>query len=224
MRFSDFYYRCKLPLGVLTLLLFIAGSSNGQIQSLEIFPTIGFSARSTPTGVFDFRGVNSIDPTLIYSDEANLQGFSFNPGIQFRWGKVGLEYYPNLRYDAIYSKLSTGSSNDYVKEFIVDHNINVLFRGRRIDYGLGISVINAGKGFVNPYPDPRYIDIQFNTYNIFMVIPIKKIIHLELMALYIPRNLPSVPDKDAMMLNLRVYYKFDFLNKKTTGDQSLFTL
>lgn len=183
----------------------------GQKNAIQIYPTAGITWRSTAMNFFNFKAVIPADPTIPYDYERNVQGFSLNPGLQLNSKFIGFEYYSNLRYDVVHGVI--GVENKRVKEFIVDHNFNLIFK-RKIDFGFGLTIINAGKGYEFVNPIPRYHNIEFKTYNIFVVVPIKKVINLEIKALYIPNNFPENPDEQYIMYSLRAYYKFDFLNKK----------
>ena len=150
------------------------------------------------------------DPTIPYDYERNVQGLSINPGIQIRSGFIGIEYYSNLRYDVV--SWVIGVENERIKDFLIDHNFNLIF-ARKIDFGLGLSIVNSGKGFEFVNPIPRYHNIEFKSYNAFVTIPVKKIFNLEIKALYIPKDFPENPEQKCIMFSLRIYYKFDFLNK-----------
>ena len=156
---------------------------------------------------FNFDAVIPSDPTKPYDYERNVQGLSINPGLQLQSGYLGFEYYSNLRYDVVHGTI--GVENKYVKYFIIDHNIN-FFVKRKLSYGVGISIVNDNKvySFVNPVL--RYHNIEFKTYNVFVTLPIKKIINLEIKALYVPKGFPVNPKEKYIMYSLRAYYKFNF--------------
>ncbi len=185
--------------------------SFGQDKAIKIYPTAGITWRSTAMNFFNFKAVIPADPTKPYPYEKNVQGFSINPGVQIRTKIIGFEYYPNLRYDVIHYNL--GSEEEYTKGFLIDHNFNLIFR-RKIDFGIGMTIVNSGKTYEFVNPIPRYHDIEFKTYNFFVTIPIKKIINLEVKALYVPKDFPENPDEQYIMYSLRAFYKFDFLNRK----------
>jgi len=201
-----------------------------QSREIKVYPTSGITWRSTAMNFFNFKSIVPADPTKPYNYERNVQGFGINLGLQLElFNNITFEYYPSLRYDYThhYYDLSknrlinviNGDSifgNDYpidVKEFILDHNFNLIFR-RKIDFGFGLTIVNAGKGYEFVNPIPRYHNIEFKTYNAFITVPIKKLINLEIKALYIPKDFPENPDEQYIMYSLRAYYKFDFLNKK----------
>ncbi|HBH25029.1 MAG TPA: hypothetical protein DDY13_16615 [Cytophagales bacterium] len=207
---GSFVHNLFCTLAIVFILLF-PYESIGQEKAIKIYPTAGITWRSTAMNFFNFKAVIPADPTKPYSYEKNVQGFSINPGLQIRTRNIGFEYYSNLRYDVIYSRLE--SENVYVKEFIVDHNFNLVFK-RKIDFGVGLTFVNAGKGYEFVNPVPRYHNIEFKTYNAFVTIPIKKVINLEIKALYIPEDFPENPNEQYIMYSLRAYYKFDFLNKR----------
>lgn len=181
-------------------------------KPLNFYPTAGITWRSTAMNFFNLKGIWPADPTIPYSYERNVQGLALNIGLQARMKYVGFEYYPGLRYDAVHGTI--GVENKYVKEFLIDHNFN-FFVGRKITYGIGISIVNDNKvySFVNPIL--RYHNIEFKTYNFFVTVPIKKVINLEIKALYVPTGFPYNPKEKYIMYSLRVYYKFNFLNSNT---------
>lgn len=195
---------------IIAFIILIPCKGYGQEKTLKIYPTAGITWRSTAMNFFNFKSVIPSDPTKPFPYEKNVQGISFNPGLQIIGKLIGFEYYPNLRYDVVYSKLET--ENEYVKEFIVDHNFNLIFK-RKINIGLGLSVVNSGKGYSFINPVPRYHHIEFKTYNVFIDIPIKKVVNLEIKALYIPKGFPENPNEKYIMYSLRGYYKFNFFNK-----------
>lgn len=199
-------------MGILSvLLLFSLHKANGQEKSITIYPTAGITWRSTAMNFFNFRAIIPADPTRPYSYEKNVQGLSVNPGMQVRSGSIGLEYYSNLRYDVVHFKLS--SIDEDVKDFIIDHNFNFIVK-RKVDFGVGMSIVNAGEGYGFVNPIPRYHNIEFKTYNVFVTVPIKKTVNLEIKALYVPIDFPYNPNEQYIMYSLRVYYTFDFLMKK----------
>lgn len=184
--------------------------ASAQNRLFKLSPTAGITWRSTVMNFFNFNGVVPDDFTKPYSSEKNVQGFSLNPGIQIEYKIVGFEYYANLRYDVVYFKF--GSNEEYEKDFLLDHNFNI-YINKKIQYGIGLSIINSGKGYEFVNPIPRYHNIEFKTYNAFVTVPIKKILNLEIKALYIPKDFPENPNEKYIMYSLRVYYKFNFLNK-----------
>jgi len=214
------------------LILIISSDLGAQDKIIEFYPTAGITWRSTAMNFFNFGAVIPDDYTRPYDYERNVQGVSLNIGLQVQFlDHLTLEYYPNLRYDVLYVefdpagkefiRLINGDSlffNDkviYIKDFIIDHNWNLSYK-KKLTYGVGISIVNANKvyTFYNPPTLKRYHNIEFKTYNAFIVIPIKKILNLEIKAMYIPRDFPENPNEEYMMYSLRLYYKFDFLKKK----------
>jgi hypothetical protein len=181
--------------------------SFGQDSGVTIVPTAGITWRSTAMNFFNFKAVIPYDPTNPYHYEKNVQGFSLNPGLQFKAKSVGIEYFSNLRYDVVHYIL--GSNNQYKKEFIIDHNFNLILK-KKFDFGFGLTIVNAGKGYRFVNPIPRYHHIEFKTYNFFVTLPIKKVMNLEIKALYVPKNFPENPKERYMMYSLRAYYTFKF--------------
>jgi hypothetical protein len=197
-------------IGLICILLY-PFKTFGQARTIKIYPTAGITWRSTAMNFFNFNAVIPADPTIPYDYERNVQGFSINPGLQIEVFNIGFEYYPNLRYDVVHGVI--GVENERIREFIIDHNFNLILK-RKIDFGIGLTIVNAGKGYEFVNPIPRYHNIEFKTYNTFVTIPVKKVINLEIKALYIPKDFPVNPNEQYIMYGLRVYYKFDFLNKK----------
>ena len=204
-------YRRALLGALLPMLLNCTlGFSQEGKRLLKIYPTVGVTWRSTAMNFFNFKAVIPSDPTNPYHSEKNVQGLSLNLGLQLQINNVGFEYVPNFRYDVVHYVF--GSNNQYAKDFLIDHNLN-FFVKRKLSYGVGISIVNDNKvySFVNPVL--RYHSIEFKTYNVFVTVPIKKVLSLEIKALYVPKGFPENPTEKYIMYSLRVYYKFKFLNK-----------
>jgi hypothetical protein len=178
-------------------------------EALTIYPTAGISWRSPAVPLLHLNGILPADPTIPYPAEKNIQGFSLNPGLQLIKKSIGIEYSPNLRYDIVSSVL--WQDNVYNKEFIVDHNFNLLLCRKKI-YSLGYSIINAGKGFEFVNPNLRYHNIEFRSFNLAVTFPIKEIFNLEIKTMYSSRGFPDNPEKEVLMFTLRAYYRFNFLN------------
>jgi hypothetical protein len=195
----------------IVLILFCSAQAFGQEKLIQVYPTAGISWRSTAMNFFNFKAIIREDPTKPYHYEKNVQGFSLNPGILIKAKTIGVEYYSNLRYDVISGTI--GQENKFIKEFIIDHNFNLII-SRKIDFGLGLTIVNAGEGYAFVNPIPRYHNIEFKTYNLFVTVPVKKLIQLEIKALYIPKDFPENREEKYLMYSLRVYYKFNFLNKQ----------
>jgi hypothetical protein len=193
-----------------------------QAQKLEVYPTAGITWRSTLMNFFNFDYVWPYDNTVPFDYERNIQGLGLNIGCLLQGDLLGIEYYPSFRYDVTHFRFrppgSTGvhyvTKDDYYKSFLVDHNVNLLFRRKKLDFGFGFSLVNAGKGFHFENPFPRYQRIEFKTYSAFVTIPIKKVVHLELKAHYIPERHPQNPYQKYMSYSIRLYHRFGFLNKK----------
>ncbi len=177
-----------------------------QKQRVSVYPTVGLTWRSTAMNFFNFKAVNPADPTVPYPYERNVQGLSLNTGVFVKTSSFGFEYYLNLRYDVTHNDLKI--EDTYYKEFITDHNFNFILQ-KKIDYGIGISIVNFNKGFEfeNPVGVMRYQDIQFNSYNFLVILPLKKKFYLELKALYIPHGFPENPNEKYMMYSIRFFYK-----------------
>jgi hypothetical protein len=207
---GSFMLNLSCTMAIVFILLFPT-ESKGQEKAIKIYPTLGVTWRVAVMNFFNLNAVIPNDPTIPYSYERNVQGFSINPGIQIITSIIGFEYYPGFRYDVVYSSLEV--ENVYFKEFIVDHNFNLILK-RKLGFGIGMTIVNAGKGFEFVNPIPRYHNIEFKAYNAFVTIPVKKIINLQIEVQYIPKDFPRNPYEKYIMYSLRAYYKFDFLNKK----------
>lgn len=208
-------YRFNLNKGWLCLATLIFGTTLNlvaQEKAIKVYPTIGITWRSTATGLLNLSGVWDYDPKVPYDYERNVQGFSINPGIQMELSSlpIGIEYYPNLRYDVV--SFNFFPVDTYNKQFLIDHNFN-LYVKRKVTGGVGFSIVNSGAGFDYVNPTPEYFEIEFRTYNVFIVLPIKKIVNLEVKALYIPVDFPANPHGEHIMFSLRLYYKFQFLDR-----------
>lgn len=218
----------KFFLKSILALTFILSVIRSYAQEVKIYPTAGVTWRSSVMNVFNFKSIVPADPTIPYNYERNVQGFGVNVGLQMQLlNHFTIGYYPSLRYDYThhYYDLSknrlinviNGDSiygNDHpieVKDFIIDHNFNLILT-KGVNFGAGLSIVNAGEGFEFVNPVPRYKHLEFKTYNVFLIIPFRKTVNLELKALYIPRGFPENPDEQYIMYSIRAYYRFD-LNK-----------
>ena len=197
---------------VLNALIFFPNIINAQ----NFWEKLNFTGEITfrTTAVTDFYNFDIIFPddgTKLYNYESNIQGFALNPGLLFNDAYLNIEYFPSLRYDVVRNVL--GVENAKKREFIIDHNFNFGIKWKKLVYGLGMTIINAGKGyyFVNPMPIIRYNDIEFKTYNVYVVIPIKPLL-IEVKMLYIPRGFPQDLDGKYNMYSLRLFYNFQALN------------
>ena len=226
----------KIRMGVFLILIFCIFPGQmaiAQQREPNLTGTIGITWRSTPIDFFNSKYIDIHSRIPSYNDERNVQGFSLNIGLIYRISSIlSLEYHPNIRYDQItfhqdtvgwmrsITRTQTGVTVTYQpiheqipnKEFILDHNFNLVFT-TKLNWGLGLSIINTGKSFQyeNPIGSPSKTEnIQFVTYNAFVVIPVKKILFLELKALY-TNNLPaSDPNDNHIMFSTRLFYKIRF--------------
>jgi len=222
----------------LSLFLFTSFDANAQEgQAGKIYPTAGITWRSTAMNFFNFKAV--LPDTFIsrkYEYERNVQGFSLNLGLQYQLSRsVFIEYVPNLRYDVIHfrndikddvlvlveNEVDSFFVNDnpiYIKDFIIDHNFNVMRIKGKMAYGFGFTIVNSGESY--QYPANHRIPkvnirtqvIEFKTYNAFVTFPLKKILNLELKAMYIPKDFPYNKFEKYIMYSMRVYYRFKSLN------------
>ena len=228
-------------MGVFPILIFCIFQPGQMVIAQQREPnltgTIGITWRSTAMNFFNFKYVYTDPRISSYDYERNVQGLSINIGLIYQISsKLSLEYHPNIRYDQItfdrdtvgWTKSIVGTqTGDTViyqpiyeqipnKESILDHNFNLVFR-KKLNWGLGLSIINTGKSFQYENPigsPPKTENIQFVTYNAFAVIPVKKILFLELKALY-TNNLPtSDPNDNHIMYSARLFYKVRFKSPK----------
>lgn len=201
----------------LLFLLLPSFHSLAQTQPVSIRPTFGMSFRSTAMNFFNFKAVEKRDFTLPYNYEKNVQGIALDLGVQLNLFSIGLEYNPRFRYDYVHGNYDIALHKRLpdTKDFLLDHNVNIFFR-RKLIYGTGLTIVNAGKGywFENPVGFRRYHHIEFMTYNIFVGLPIKKYLCLEFKAQYVPENFPINRHDDYIMYSLRAYYTFRSSDKK----------
>lgn len=201
----------------LLLLLLPSLHSLAQTKAVSIHPTFGMSFRSTAMNFFNFRAVERRDFTLPYNYEKNVQGIALDLGVQLDVLSIGLEYSPRFRFDYVHSNYDIALQEPLpdTKDFLLDHNVNIFFR-RKIIYGTGFTIVNAGKGywFENPVGFRRYHNIEFMTYNLFVGVPVKKHLCLEFKAQYIPENFPINRQDDYIMYSLKAYYTFKSSNKE----------
>ncbi|MEO1052365.1 MAG: hypothetical protein AAFX87_17155 [Bacteroidota bacterium] len=200
----------------------VFGQSEEPQSKIELFPTIGITWRSPATQFFDFSGVFPEEMNSLYDDERNTQGLALNTGLLIRYNeKFEFEYYPGWRYDVV--QREPGVLNSRIRQFIVDHNWNIQYK-KKLGVGIGFSIINTGKGYFNDlelHGNQEFRSIQFESFNFFVDIPIKKVIDFEVKVQYVRRDFPANRTLDVTMLNLRVYYRFRFLNgirRESKGD------
>ena len=201
----------SVKVAVALLLISISLDLAAQDEKIKIQFTTGFTWRSTVMNFFNLKEVIPADPTQPYDYERNVQGLGLNPGLLISSHVISLEYYSNLRYDVVYSRI--GMENVYVKDFLMDHNFNISMI-RKLTYGVGISIVNFGKGYAFVNPIPRYQNIEFTTYNFLVAFPINKLMNLELKALYIPKDFPENPVEKYITYSARVYHTFQIPKKR----------
>ncbi len=230
---TEYFLNTSIPklLIIKSFLFFILvhnGTAQSQVDNTKgrFHPTAGLTFRTTAMNAFNFNGVRPSDITRPYSYEKNIQGLSLNIGFQFNLtNKIAVEYYPNLRYDEIYSvtnsKEFTGTigpngdsafvstDHSYIKSFLIDHNFNLIYRNK-ISYGIGVTIINHNKSYEFINPIPRTHDIQFTSYNALVNFELMENTKLEVKILYAPSGFPYNEDLSVMMYSLRLYYLFDF--------------
>jgi len=209
--------RKALPFLVFITLVIFPFFINAQIFKERLNLTGGITFRTTAvTDFYNFSIIFPDDGTKLYNYESNVQGFAFNPGLLFNGAYLNVEYFPSLRYDVVRNVI--GIENAKKREFIIDHNFNFGIKWKRLVYGVGMTIVNAGKGyyFVNPMPILRYHDIEFNTYNVYVVIPVKPV-WIEVKMLYIPRGFPQDIDGKYNMYSLRIFYKLPAMKSLLRG-------
>lgn len=194
------------------LLFFAVTNCKGQQKKFKVIPTIGVSFRSTVMNFFNFKPVTPFDPTVPYPYEKNVQGLSIDPGMQLTNEKISLVYYAGLRYDVTHSDLQV--EDKYYKEFILDHHFSLLLN-KKFDYGVGLSIINFQKSFQfeNPVNVLRYQNIQFNSFDLILGLPINKKSKIEFKVHYIPNGFPENPNEKYIAYSLRYYLKVPFRKK-----------
>lgn len=200
----------KAAFAALLFVVSISFQSFAQKETIKLYPTAGATLRAGIMNFYNFKTIWSDRPYNLYPSERNIDGLSLNPGLAIALNHFEVEYFLNLRYDVVH--YSASKENSVERDFLLDHNINFAYR-RKASYGIGFSIINSGKGFWYDDPTPRYQDIEFKTVNFFVTIPVWKILNLEIKALYMPNGYPYNRNEDYIMYSLRLYYRFNFLNK-----------
>ena len=196
---------------------------------VKFYPTLGLSFR---TPIFPIAGDDAtpipVSDTLYrtghpgFDSEDNLTGIALNIGLQLTTGKIGIEYNPSIRYGVYATSGGIGnvSGLEAKRKILIDHHFNV-WLNRRIDFGVGISMLNAGEtmnmsivqgaGVFNSLGTIEQ-NIQMTSYNLMVNIPIKEVVNFELKAHLIPPGFPDA-NRFTSAVSLRVYYKFGFLHK-----------
>uniref|UniRef100_UPI004049DF97 hypothetical protein n=1 Tax=Fulvivirga sp. TaxID=1931237 RepID=UPI004049DF97 len=200
---------------ILILTVFSVNLAVAQESKVNFSATAGITWRSPAMAIFNFNGVHRSDFQSPYVDERNIQGFGLNLGIRAKYKKVGFEYYPSFRYDVISNNWETPNIyDDYIKEFIVDHNFS-FFVKRKLTYGLGATIVNTGKnidGIVNGVP--KTLNIQFFTINGSVAVPVKSIMDLEFRVHYLPVGYSSYDSANTLLYTVRAYREFDSIFRK----------
>ncbi len=208
--------------------MFLSFFSLAQTHESKLAVTGGLTFRTTAMNFLNFKEIVPADPTIPYHYEKNVQGIGLNLGVKYRlFEKVYIEYYPSLRYDVVYIEFNpedrrfTGVTHNGdsafvnsrsipVKDFLVDQNLNLVF-GKKLSYGLGISVVNANKTFSFTNPTPRQHNIQFTTYNLFIVFDVLRNTGFEIKGQYVPSGFPENPEEDYLMFSFRLFYELSIL-------------
>lgn len=206
----------KNYLGLLLFVIFVSNNTAiAQESKVNISATAGITWRSPAMHIFHFRGIHRNNFQSSYDNERNIQGFSVNPGLRVNYKKIGFEYYPNLRYDVVNQDLTDPQITDnFIKEFIVDHNFNFFVR-RKVDYGAGFSIVNTGKTISYVINNNQFShNIQFHTINAFVAVPIKKVLDLEIKVHFIPNGFHGHHSARTLLYTLRAYREFDSIFRK----------
>lgn len=202
---------------VIAVLFFISLSVaySQYSNKVNFYTTGGLMLRTGIMNFFNFKYKWPSNVSRPYNSERNINGFSLSPGILFKINHLQIEYFAGLRYDVLY--IVSGKENTYQREFILDHHFNFSLKVRKLSYGVGSSIVNAGKSFTyntNIFT-PNYIheSLEFRTINGFVTFPVWKTLNLEIKAIYMPNGYPYNRQQDFIMYSTRLFYKFKFLNK-----------
>ncbi|MGK7389708.1 MAG: hypothetical protein ACNS60_05130 [Candidatus Cyclobacteriaceae bacterium M2_1C_046] len=188
-------------LKLLGLLCIISSLTSGLCYAQQSLISLeaGISWRSNIVEAFDMQPVDKSNGFFDYNYKRNIQGLSFTPAIKFNHPEdlFSIRYYPNVRYDHPHY--------NEIQEFILDHNFDLMLN-RKIKYGIGYSLLNYGKGISYMLNDEyHYHSLQFQSLNVFAIIPYKKL-DLEIKAHYLPHEKSINPDKDYLLIGLRLFY------------------
>ncbi len=201
----------KLNRWIVIVCLFCFLSISNVYAQINITPSVGITWRSTAMNYFNFKGLRKYDLRVPYSYEANVQGFSITPSVGLNYQRLTLSYDVNLRYDYLHSLYDSTTFEGVrdIKNFISDHNLNILWKTKKLSYGIGWGVVNFRKDFEYLNGGKLYFqNLQFNTYNFLCNLPLKNQFHLQMSAYYIPRGFPYNPYQKFIMYSLKLYYKF----------------
>ncbi len=212
-----------IALNVIVLFLTIQSTeSKAQENSEKVSITAGITLRTNADTYFQSVTTRQIFYRPFEYDQ-NLIGKRLSLGVEYQLSnRIAIEYYANLGYDNVASYPDANSrvfiispdgdtlggynNRIDIREFLIDHNIQLVRRGK-INYGVGFSLINAGKGLENEVNGrPVFQNIQFTSYNAFMQIPLWKGLHTELKIQYLTTGLPTPPND--MLIAMRVFYRF----------------
>jgi len=140
-------------------LLFISNLS--LAQKLDVSYTAGLGFRSYLFGI-NGKSVSVPGHTVFVADR-NFAGFGIHAGVKIESEKLGLEFYPTLRYAVSHlywimpadSPLPRGTQ----KKFFVDLNSNLYLKGKIFNFGAGLSFLNVGSSIYEPdFEEPDHLE------------------------------------------------------------------
>ncbi len=155
------------------------------------------------------------NPLIPFISGWNIQGLNFNGGISLNTvtPNIGIEYFPNIRYNYIHNDInspkSSGVKKDGIYEWIIDHRFRLykMVKSRRFtNYKkifIGASINNFNKKLIQPN---RTTNLQYNDFHLGAQFPIYKKINLETAFIIIPKNFPKSENVLLYSINLGLRY------------------
>ncbi len=198
---------------IIFVLLCIKANLFAQKQIELSFP-IGISWRSTLINS-DIGERIPYNPLIPFISEWNIQGLNFNVGINLKLveSNIGIEYFPNIRYNYIHNDInstkSSGVKKDGIYEWIIDHRFRLskLIKSKRYtNYKkifIGASINNFNKKLVQPN---LTTNLQYNDFHLGAEFPIYKKLNLETAFIIIPKNFPKSENSLLYSINLGLRY------------------
>lgn len=184
-------------------------------KKIELSTPIGISWRSTLINSNIGERI-PYNPLLPFGGEWNIQGLNFNIGVNIKLveSNIGIEYFPNIRYNYIHNDLNSSKSSIIKKDGIYDWIIDYRFRlskfikSRRFtNYKkifIGASINNFNKKLVQP---TRTTNLQYLDYQLGAEFPIYKKLNLETAFIIIPKNFPD--SKNELLYSINLGLKYD---------------
>ncbi len=197
------------------LIIFLININLFAQKKIELSTPIGISWRSTliNSNIGDQIPHN---PFLPFGGEWNIQGLNFNVGLNAKLidFNIGIEYFPNIRYNYIHHNLNFTKSSiikkDGVFEWIIDHRFRVykLIRSRRFtNYKkifIGASINNFNKKLTQLN---RTTSLEYNDYHLGAEFPIYERLGLETAFIIIPKNFPE--PKNVLLFSFNLGLRYD---------------